>query len=666
MKRIRRKLQRVKKSVRFTYYFLVITYLLSYIFFSYNLLSLTGVETVLRIIVIVFFFLWLIFYLVYNLVKLILKKYKGFIISSIFTLIFIIIFIIGSYYICVLSGGIKNMQDENKTIYTSYLIKLKDTEFNNESIIGRISNEDDYEGYILTNKIISKKKITNEIKDFDDYLDMAYALYDNKIDAIFVPSNYISLFRNEESLENIEYDTKVIYKHSEKNTNQDKIVTSDKDFEEPLSFLIMGVDSTIDGLNANDGFNGDTLMLITFNPKTLDILMVSIPRDTYVPIKCNHDKYSKINSAAAYGTKCVIDTVGSFLDVDIDYYVKINFKGVVSLIDALGGVEVDVEAPTYMANKYNGKMCEQNSDREFGSKLVCVDPGLQTLNGEEALAYARNRHMYLGSDLDRIRHQQQIVEAVSNKMLSFSSISDFQKVFDAISKNIATNMDRDKILSGYSVIKELAINSLNDEDLININKAYLETYSLPVYLPATASYTSAQGYYVDSLEEIQKEIQVTLGNEKKEIVKTFSFSVNEEYSSYRAGAGKTANKALNLMPNLIGSPVSKAEEFCTANNISLSIEYVDYGQDHFNESVATGLIGDQSVSIGTLIKNVTSLTIYIPNAYTPVETPEKTDDNETTTKKDDDKKKTEEKKKDEDNKPSSEEEEIIENANLDD
>ena len=660
MKRLIRKLHRVKKSARFTFYFLVLTYLISYIFFSYNLLSLTGVETALRIIIIIFFFLWFVFYLLFNLVKLVLKKYKGFIISSIFTFLFIVLFVIASYYMFILSGGIRNMQDENKTIYTSYLIKLQDTEFNKESVIGRISNEDDYEGYVLTKKIISKHKITNEIEDFDDYLDMAYALYDNKIDAIFVPSNYISLFRNEEALANVEYDTKVIYKHSEKNTNQDKIVTSDKDFEEPLTFLIMGVDSTIDGLDANAGFNGDTLMLVTFNPKTFDILIVSVPRDTYVPIKCNHDKHSKINSAAAYGTKCVIDTVGSFLDVDIDYYVKINFKGVVSLIDALGGIEVDVEAPTYMAKKYNGKMCEQNSDRQFGSKLVCVDPGWQKLNGEEALAYARNRHMYIGSDIDRIRHQQQIFEAVGNKMLSFSTISEFQKVFDAISKNIATNMDKEKILSGYSVIKDLAKNALNDEDLININKGFLETYSLPVYLPATGSYTAAQGYYTDSLEAIQKGIQITLGNEKQEVVKSFNFSVNEDYTSYRVGAGKTSIKSLSLMPNLIGSPVSKAEEFCNANNITLSIEYVDYGQLHFNENVATGLIGDQSVSIGTLINNVTSLTIYIPNAYTPVEEPKQ---EETTAPKKEETKKTEDNnKKEEDKKPSEDEEEIIENV----
>ena len=92
-------------------------------------------------------------------------------------------------------------------------------------------------------------------------------------------------------------------------------------------------------------FNGDTLMLMSFNPKTLDAILLSIPRDTYVPIACNNKNYAKINSSAAYGTSCVISTINNLLGINIDYYVKINFKGVVDLVEAVGGVEVDVEAP---------------------------------------------------------------------------------------------------------------------------------------------------------------------------------------------------------------------------------------------------------------------------------------------------------------------------------
>ena len=500
-------------------------------------------------------------------------------------------------------------------MYTTYLISLKDTEFDNDSSIGMLDNEEEIEWNILAQKLYSEEKLANSITDYSDYNKMLADLYSEDIDAIFVPGNYVTLFNGEEQYQNIAEDTKILYKYSEERENQDLILSSNKTFDEPLTFLLMGVDSETAGLNANAAFNGDTLMLISFNPSTLTATMVSIPRDTYVPIVCNNNRYAKINSSAAYGTSCVIETVSEFLDVDIDYYVKINFKGVVELVDAIGGVEVDVEAPTYNSDKYDGMMCEQNSDRLFGDNLVCVEPGLQTLSGEQALAYARNRHMYIGGDLDRIRHQQQVVEAIASKALQFSSISDLQNILNAISNNIATNMDTNTILSGYNVIKNMVSNVISGEDLLNINKAYLETYSLPVYVPSMGATTSAQGYYVDSLEDIRHAIKVTLGLEDEEVIKTFSFSVNEPYEITSPGSGLRGEKSSSTLPNFIGSTVSVAEEFCNEHGITFNIEYVDPDSDHYNPNVAVGLIGDQSEFIGVLTSTVDELTVYVINSH---------------------------------------------------
>ncbi len=625
MKKIIKKLKRSNPLVRYFYYFLLIAYLLCYGFFTYNLLLLTGIETIIRYILIGVFLFWFLFYAMYCFLNLLMRKYKKIILMSLLHVVFIAVFIVSSYYMGIVNGSLSNLQDKDKSIYTSYLIKLKNAEFNNESTIGRISNTNDLEGYELTLKLMKEHNLNNEITNYDDYFDMIYSLYEKKINAIFVPSNYITLYESTEGLENIGQETEIIYQYQEKINEKNNTLSSNKDFTEPLTFLLMGVDSTIDGLNPNAGFNGDTLMLISFNPKTLDTLMLSVPRDTYVPIVCNSNKYAKINSSAAYGSDCVIDTVASLLDTKIDYYVKINFKGVVALVEAMHGIEVDVEAPTYGADKYGGKMCEQNSDRQFGDKLICLDPGLQTLNGEQALAYSRNRHLYLGSDLDRIRHQQQVVEAIAKKLLNFSTFTDFKDIFNAISNNIATNMSKDKILSSYPVLKEMALNALNGEEFININKATLETYSLPVYLPKSGTYTSAQGYYSDSLRDVQDAIKKTLGITPKEEIKTFAFSANEEYKVHMAGKGLKKEKSLELMPNLIGSNVSVAEEFCANHNITLNKKFVDPGEQYYNGSVGVGLIGDQDVKIGTLVNNITELTIYIPNSVS--KTP--TNDNET-------------------------------------
>ena len=614
MKKFFRKLKKSNRVLRYIYYIVSIVYIVTLFFFIKSLLSLSGIETVLRIVFIVFFILYIVLYCFWNLLNLLRRKYKALIITSIVSVIFIIIFCVGSYYINMVYSNIDNITEDDRLVYTSYLIALKDTEFDNDSSVGMLDSENEIEWNVLARKLYSEEKLANSITDYTDYNEMIRDLYNGEIDAIFVPGNYVTLFSNEEQYQNISSETKVLYEYSEEMDNQDLVLSSDKTFDEPLTFLLMGVDSEKAGLNANAAFNGDTLMLITFNPTTLTATMVSIPRDTYVPIACNNNRYAKINSSAAYGTSCVIDTVSNFLDVEIDYYVKINFKGVVELVDAIGGVEVDVEAPTYNSDKYDGMMCEQNSDRHFGSSLVCIEPGLQTLNGEQALAYARNRHMYIGGDLDRIRHQQQVVEAIASKALQFSSITDLQNILNAISSNIATNMDTNTILSGYNVVKNMVSNVIGGEDLLNINKAYLETYSLPVYVPSMGYTTSAQGYYVDSLEDIRHALKVSLELEEDEAIKTFSFSVNEPYEITSPGSGLRQEKSSSTLPNFIGSTVSVAEKFCNEHGIDFHIEYVDPDSEHYNPNVAVGLIGDQSEFIGVLLSTVDELTVYVVNS----------------------------------------------------
>lgn len=614
MNRVIRKLKKSNLVIRIIYYLVTICYLVSSILFIKSLLNLTGIETGIRIIAIIFFIIYFLLYVFINFLNLLRRKYKGLIISTIFSLLFILIFFIGSYYINYVYSNINNMQESEKITYNIYLITLKDTEFSSESKIGVISDKIDKDNNELSTKLYKKKNLKNEIVEYNDYIKMLDDLYNNVIDGAIVPGNYDTLFRNEVGFENIVYDTKVIYEYSEKRQNEDLNIVSDKDFSEPLTFLFLGVDSEGDGLNANAAFNGDTLMLMSFNPKTLSSVLLSIPRDTYVPIACNNNRYAKINSSAAYGTGCVISTINKFLDINIDYYVKINFKGVVDLVEAVGGVEVDVEAPTYMANAYGGKVCEQNSDRQWGDKLVCINPGLQVLNGEQALAYARCRHMYIGSDLDRVRHQQQVVEALANKVLHFNSIKEFQDILNAISKNIATNMDTDTILSGYNVAKNVLGNKLSGKDSLNIQKASLETYSLNVYVPSQGRKTSAQGYYESSLEDIKKAFNIVLGKETEEPIKTFSFSVNETYEIYRPGKGKRTGQSGALLPSFVGKSISEAQSFCNSNNINLEIKYVDSGSEHYNDQVAVGLIGDQSVHKDVLLSTVSNLTVYVVNS----------------------------------------------------
>lgn len=609
----------------------LITYLIGYIIFVKNIAVLTGIETLVRLILIVLFGIWFLVWLVMGLVYVFNKKYSSFIIMIIFTLLFNGIFFVAGYYIDTIYKEIDSISKDTIN-YTTYLINMKDTEFNSDSKIGIISDTTNIEGNILAKELINKDNLPNKLYQYDDFYVMLDDLYSGKIDACFVSSNYTILFAVEEKYQNIKDDTKVVLQYSKEMKNQDNISYTNKKLTEPFTVLVMGVDSEANGLNANGAFNGDTLMMITFNPKTLSASMFSVPRDLYVPISCRNNALAKINSSAAYGTKCVINTMKQLTDIDIDYYVKMNFKGVVDLVEALGGIDINVEEPWSWYNagvNYGGKVCEQNSNREFGDKIVCMDPGFQTLNGEQALAYARNRHQYLGSDLDRIRHQQDVVEAIVEKAKTLRSFDDFKNVLNAVQKNMDTNMTTDQILSLYDVGKSILVNTLNGNEVkFSIYKTTLETYSLPVFLGYST--TSALGYYKDSLEDIKKMMKTNLELLEKIPNKTFSIDYNENYTLKFYGKKIYGAKSVATMPNLIGSSKDYVSNWAVSNGINLTTIEVYEGDEHFNYLYADGIVADQSIHVNSVIDTGTNLTVYINKRATNQDNNNQTNNNGST------------------------------------
>ena len=614
MKAFISKIKKSNKALLVLYLLSLIAYATTYVLLTINLIHLSTIETPIRIIAIIFFGIWLVVWLISGLLSLFTKKYKPFVILIVFTIVFTIVFGLADYYIGTLYSDIESIS-KDKITYTSNLINLKDSNFENNSKIGMINDESDVEGFILGNKLIKEHKLTNEIIRYDDYYIMLSDLYNKKIDAIVVSGNYVINFSNEEEYENIEKETKIVYSYSEEMDNQDNVSYTDKKLTEPFTVLLMGVDSEIDGLNANQAFNGDTLMLVSFNPKTLTASVFSIPRDTYVPIACRNNAWAKINSSAASGTNCVIKTVKSLTDIDIDFYVKVNFKAVVDLVEALGGITVDVQKPDFMVREgvnYHGQVCEQNSLRQFGNHMVCMEPGVQRLNGEQALAYSRSRKQFIGSDLDRVLHQQQVVTAIANEVKNIKSFEQFESILKAVEKNMDTNMKTDQIMSLYSVAKKIVMNSINGVDApVSVNKTYLETYSLPVW--QGASNTSALGYYKDSMEEISEMFKVNLELQKPKTIKNYKIDYNEDYTAKYYGKGLRSQPIEKIMPNLIGQTKEQASSWCTSNGLTPSIKYVDEGDEFYNPNIAAGHVSNQSLHVNTLINNVSQITLYINN-----------------------------------------------------
>lgn len=582
------------------YLIIVLLLMISFFFFSFAILKLNGIETVFRTIILFLGFLYLFFYIYKGYIYIINRKKIKYCILIIVTFIISIILFILTFFINTLYGELSNLTESDISTYTGYLISLKDTNKKDIEVVGIISDEDDTEGYKIAKEVIKDNNLEYNFITYDTYEEMIYDLYNKEIEAAFVQSNYVMYFEEIDEYKNIKDDTKIIFKKTIEKKNNNKLSVSNKTLKEPFTVLLMGVDSTIDNIETSSAFNGDTLMLITFNPKTLNATIFSIPRDLYVPISCRKGNSAKINSSSVGGVSCVKKTIEDLIDIKIDYYAKINFKGVVDLVEALDGIDVEVTYP----------FCEQDSNRDFTNQ-ICLKAGYQHLNGEETLAFARHRHSLPTGDLTRIQNQQLIVEAMSRRLISLNTVTDFKDILSAISNNIVTNMSVDQILSSYDILKSMVINVISDKDALIVEKAYLEVYDMSVYNEKTNSYSQTLGYYENSLEDIENAMKINLELNDAKHIKTFLFDANTPYEQKVIGKGLRNNVNSASIKDFTGSSVSTAEEWGKENNITIKKEYVTMEDSKYNDNVSVGLIGSQSIKAGTSLSNISALTIYI-------------------------------------------------------
>lgn len=597
MKSIIRKFKKLNVKYKVMFWIFGLLFLSSVVFMIQSLLLLKNIETVLRILIIIFLIIGFVGYIFLSIIFLFSKKYKKYIINSVIISILSIGFIILSIYINKTYNIVDNMNKRMIT-YSTSLVVMKDTEFKNDKdfVVGMISDESNIEGNVLANKLIDKKKLDKiDIKYYDDNLEMLNDLYNGSIKGILISSNYALSYQGYENYVNIKTDTKVVYTYKEKMKNQDIKLSSNKSLTEPFTILLLGVDSEVDGLDQNTVFNGDTMMLITFNPKTLNTTIFSIPRDTYVPISCNGKRSNKINSSAIGGATCVINTIQDLIGIDIDYYVKINFKGVVDLVEALKGIEVNVPVD----------FCEQDSNRMYENE-ICLSKGLQTLNGEQALALSRHRHSLPLGDFQRVQHQQLVVEAMAKKVKTIRSVNMFYDVLNAVSKNIETNVSTDEMLNLYNVGKKMMF---ENGASLNIEKTYLTGYDLTMLIPGLGNVYTFQ-YYPESLNEIIKAMKVNLGLEEPELVKTFNFSVNYEFEVPVIGKQYYSVKRNEALPNFIGSNINYLNTWASSRNISVNVNYITEGMSGYDES-KNGIIVSQNIEKGTLVSSISSITVGV-------------------------------------------------------
>ena len=556
--------------------FLVIAVLTS-AFAIYEIFLLSSIETVIRYIIIGI--LILIDVVLYIKVRVASKKRKKKHKKRIGLISFMIIYSLVCFavglVIAYVYGRLDNI-NKGYVTYTSDLVVMsdnaaKDVDDVKDYTIGILKDKDSPDGYIIPQEMIKENNLDddNELKKYDDYSTMLVDLYAGDVDAIFITDNYVDMFSGITGYEDVKTDTRIILSKDKKmkkaDTSNQQLASSGKTLDEPFTILLMGIDSTDEVLEKNAIANGDTLILITFNPKTLNATMLSIPRDSYVPIACWSDKAeNKITHAAGYGTDCMMNTIEEYFGINIDYYAKINFKGLVKLVDAVGGVDVNVNA--------SQTLCTDDSSR--GGE-VCINPGPQTLNGEQALVYARNRKQLANGDFGRGQHQQEIVMALLDKMKGITKVSSFMDILNTVSNSLDTNLTTKQILSFYNILKDILKRSASadDSNIINIQQLYLQGTGEMIYDERMRMVLYNYVPNEQSKKDIIRAMKENLELADHKPIKKFSFSINEPYEKEVIGYGPyKATDTYALLPDFTGDSQEQAR--ATARRLGISVTFV--------------------------------------------------------------------------------------------
>ena len=195
--------------------------------------------------------------------------------------------------------------------------------------------------------------------------------------------------------------------------------------EEPFTVYISGNDSYGEVTTAEG--RSDVNILLTVNPNTRQILMTTTPRDYYVELPFGEGCWDKLTHAGNYGIDCSMQTLEALYDVEIDYYLRVNFSGFESIVEALGGVDVYSE---YEFTAASGHYFMQ---------------GYNAVDGPAALAFVRERYAFEAGDVQRGRNQMAMIQAIIDKAMSPALLTGYMGLMESVSDSFVTNMPKSSV-----------------------------------------------------------------------------------------------------------------------------------------------------------------------------------------------------------------------------
>lgn len=332
-------------------------------------------------------------------------------------------------------------------------------------------------------QVESEHGLTLAVSEYDSLIQMADALRGGTVDAIVLNEAYLTLYEETPGYEEFPAQIKAI------STRQVEHVIEAEPSEpanaDPVfNILISGSDTRDEYIDQRG--RSDVNIIASINTETHQILLISTPRDYFVPLDVGVDNaYDKLTHAGIYGVDVLMGTLENLYGIDIDYYFRINFTGFVEVIDALGGVEV------YSAYDFTA------GDHHYVQ-------GMNTLNGEEALTFARERHAFSEGDRQRGSNQLEVVKAVFQKAISPAILTQYLSILNSVRNCVDTSIP-------YDVIADLVRRQLESGAAWSI-----ESFSANGSDSRSATYSMNQNLYVmipdeETVQQAKQKLEA-LGN----------------------------------------------------------------------------------------------------------------------------------------------------------
>lgn len=368
-----------------------------------------------------FIIILLITFALFLLVILMLKKKRK--IGYILSILIIIIYSVITYYLGITMNFFSSLTSIHYTEKNYLVIVLNNEKYNNIKDLNNQSIAYINKIDVTLDKALDKlnKKVQIKNIEYSDYNTLFTDLESERIESIFIEEAYYNIKKEEESTENYKIiDTIKIRSLTSNNLTKSVDITKD-----PFTIYISGIDTygSIETVSRSD-----VNILMTINPITKQVLLTSIPRDYYVQLSGTTGYKDKLTHAGNYGIDMSINTIEELLDIDINYYIRVNFSTLEKIIDALDGVDV--------YSRYSFVSYIDN---------YMFYEGYNHMNGKQALAFSRERKSLPNGDIDRGKNQQAVIEAIIRKITSKDIIYKYTKILNSLRGTFQTNISDDDI-----------------------------------------------------------------------------------------------------------------------------------------------------------------------------------------------------------------------------